>query len=56
MKSRGHPPLVDDDDSEQVCLTLPAKQYDEYAKRAIKEDVSVPEIIRRDLQAHRKPE
>jgi len=45
----GHPPLVDDDASVQVGVTLPAKQFDEYATRANREGVSIPEIIRRDL-------
>lgn len=48
--SPGRPPLAEDDISVPLCLTLPSKQYDEYAKRAIREDVSVPEIIRRELQ------
>ena len=31
-------------------LDLPAKHFDSYAKRALREDVSVPEIIRRTLR------
>lgn len=46
----GRPSVDDDGDSEQVCVTLPGKLYDEYSRRAILEDVSVPEIIRRELQ------
>lgn len=50
---RTHPgrPRVDDDDATvEVGVSLPAKQFDGYAKRALLEDVSVPEIIRRDLK------
>lgn len=49
---RTHPgrPRVDDDDtSVEVGVTLPAKQFDAYARRALREDVTVPEIIRREL-------
>lgn len=56
MKHRGRPPVDDDDDSVRVGVTLPAKRYDEYAKRAIREEVSVPEIIRRELEARRDEE
>ena len=48
-RAPGHPPLVDDDTSSHVGLTLPSKQFDEYAARANREGVSIPEIIRRDL-------
>lgn len=50
---RTHPgrPRVDaHDDSVEVGVTLPVKQFDAYAQRALREDVSVPEIIRRELQ------
>ena len=45
----GRPPLDDDDPSVSVSISLPSKQFDTYCKRAQREDVSVPEIIRRDL-------
>lgn len=56
---RTHPgrPRVDDDDtSVEVGVTLPATQYDKYSKQARRltraegRDVSIPEIIRRELQ------
>ena len=56
---RTHPgrPRVDDTDgSIEVGVTLPLKQYDAYDKRAKiltrteGKDVTVPEIIRRDLR------
>lgn len=53
-RTPGRPPLDEDDVSVPVCVTLPAKQYDEYAKRALREDVSVPEIIRRELEPEKK--
>ena len=45
----GRPPLDDEDGSVEVGVTLPTKQFDAYARRALREDVSVPEIIRREL-------
>ena len=56
---RTHPgrPRVDDDDTSiEVGVTLPSRQYDEYSEQARRltrtegKDVSVPEIIRRELQ------
>jgi hypothetical protein len=47
----GRPPLDDADSSTEVGVSFPTKQYDGYAKRALRDDVSVPEIIRRDLDA-----
>jgi hypothetical protein len=49
-KPTGRPPLAVDDETVRVGVSLPAKQYDGYAKRALREDVSVPEIIRRELR------
>jgi hypothetical protein len=45
----GRPPLDEHDSSVQVGVTLPSKQFDELCKRALREDVSVPEIVRRLL-------
>jgi hypothetical protein len=45
----GRPRVDDDDETVEVGVSLPLKQFDEYARRAIREDVSVPEIIRREL-------
>lgn len=49
----GRPRIDDDDTSIEVGVTLPAKQFDAYATRALREDVTVPEIIRRELQKKR---
>lgn len=49
-RSPGRPPLDDEDSSTEVGVTFPTKEFDAYAKRALREDVSVPEIIRRDLR------
>jgi hypothetical protein len=46
----GRPPLDDEDPSVHVGVRMPLKQYDDLAQRAIRERVSVPELIRRDLQ------
>lgn len=50
----GRPPLDDDDSSTEVGVSFPTKQYDGYARRALHDDVSVPEIIRRDLDRTEK--
>jgi hypothetical protein len=47
---KGRPPLDRADPSVHVGVTLPSKQFDEYSKRALREGVSVPEIIRQDLE------
>lgn len=54
MKRPGRPPLDKDDRSVSFCVTLPAKQYDAYTRQAIREDVSVAEIIRRELKLKSK--
>jgi hypothetical protein len=45
----GRPPLDDDDSSTEVGVSFPTRQFDGYAKRALRDDVSVPEIVRREL-------
>ncbi len=49
-KRRGRPALDPRDTSVRVGVSLPSRQYDDLCERAIRESVSVPEIIRRDLQ------
>jgi hypothetical protein len=51
----GRPPIDDDDPSEHVCVSLPSKQFKVYEARAARADVSVPEIIRRDLRERKLP-
>lgn len=51
---RGRPRLDDADASVHVGVTLPSKQFDAYSRRALREQVSVPEIIRRDLGVEKK--
>jgi Ribbon-helix-helix protein, copG family. len=53
-RTPGRPPLDYHDPSARVTISLPSKQLDEYCKRAQRDDVSVPEIIRRELQ-EKKP-
>lgn len=50
----GRPPLDAEDDSVQVCLTLPARQYDALYDQAQQDRVSVPEVIRRTLDPTKK--
>jgi len=42
-KRAGRPPLDPDDHTVRVGISLPARQFDAYARRALAEDVSVPE-------------
>jgi hypothetical protein len=49
MVRKGRPSLDASDPSVQLSLRLPGKIYDSLWKRAQAEDVSVPELIRRDL-------
>lgn len=49
-RSPGRPPLDPHDPSVRVGLSLPSKRYDDLCERALRERVSVPEIIRRDLK------
>jgi len=46
----GRPPIDEDDPSVSVSVSLPSKKFAAYCKRAHDDDVSVPEIIRRDLE------
>lgn len=46
----GRPPIDEDDPSVPVSFSLPSKKFDALCRRALREDVSVPEIIRRDLE------
>lgn len=51
MKPRGpgRPPVAEDDTSVRVGLTLPTKQFDQFCRQALREDISVAEAIRREL-------
>jgi hypothetical protein len=49
----GRPPLDEDDPSVSVSISMPSKQFLKYCQRAQREDVSVPEIIRRDLDPNK---
>ena len=54
MRRTGRPPLDPRDPSKKLTISLPSKQLDDYCKRAIREGVSVPEIVRRDLEKNPK--
>ncbi len=45
----GRPALDPHDPSSKVTLTLPSKQLDAYCREALRLDLSVPEVIRRQL-------
>jgi hypothetical protein len=50
MKRRpGRPSVSADDASVQVGLTLPAKEFDRLCKKALRLDISIAEVIRREL-------
>lgn len=50
-KLPGRPPLDDADPSVGVYVRMPSRQYDDLYTKAHDERVSVPEIIRRSLDA-----
>jgi hypothetical protein len=52
----GRPTIAPPDPSVVVSLTIPARTYDAYYRRAQAARVSVPELIRRELRARRKTE
>lgn len=49
VKRPGRPPLVQGDIPARVHLTVPSKDYDRAHLIAKRDDVSVPEVIRRGL-------
>jgi hypothetical protein len=49
MKRPGRPPVDPDAASVYVGVTLTAAQYGEFCKKALRLDISVPEVIRREL-------
>jgi hypothetical protein len=52
-RSRGRPPLDPTDRSVKLCITLPLRQFDGYCSKALREAVSIPEIIRRELRGNK---
>jgi hypothetical protein len=50
----GRPPIDEDDDSVRVSITLPAKHFDSLCRQALRDDISVPEVIRRELAPRQK--
>lgn len=49
----GRPSVDHEDESVCVGVTLTAAQYDEFCKTALREDISVPEVIRRELATNK---
>jgi hypothetical protein len=54
MKRPGRPRVDPDALSVYVSVTLTAAQYDALCKKALQLDVSIPEMIRRELDKQRK--
>jgi len=50
MKRRGRPRVDAGDGSQTVTITLPKKQFDRYCLDARRLSVSVPALIRRELE------
>jgi len=46
---RGRPPLDPADRTVPVTIGLPRKQFDAYCRQALRQGVSLPEVIRRYL-------
>jgi len=49
MKRPGRPRVSEDDTSVQVGVTLPTKEFDRLWRKALRLDISVAEVIRREL-------
>jgi len=45
----GRPRLDDDDESINVNVRMPSRKYDQLCEEARRQQVSVPEVIRRQL-------
>jgi hypothetical protein len=50
VKRRGRPRVDAGDGSQTVTVTLPRKQFDRYCLDARRQAVSVPAVIRRELE------
>jgi hypothetical protein len=46
----GRPSVDADDESTRLSVTLPTKQYDDLCRQALRDDVSLAEVIRRELR------
>ena len=49
-RRRGHPRLDPDDESVDIHLKLPSRQYDRLYLKAKEERMTIPEVIRRALR------
>ena len=54
FKRPGRKPIDPNGDSVYVGVTLPAEEFERLRRRAALEDCSIPEIVRRDLEAAKK--
>jgi hypothetical protein len=48
-RTNGRPRVDPKDASVQVCVTLPARRFDKFCTEARRDQVSIPEVIRRRL-------
>ena len=48
-RRRGRPPLDPADPSVKVTISLPTTQFDKYCATARRQDLSLPEVIRRAM-------
>lgn len=55
MKKPGRPRIDPDDESTQLCLTLPNKEFDRLYALAQRERTTVPDIIRQKLRRDDDP-
>jgi hypothetical protein len=46
-RTPGRPPLDEDDPSVKMSVSLPSKKFDELCALARRQDMSLPEVIRR---------
>ena len=53
MKRPGRPPLDPADRTVPVNVALPAKYFDALCRQASREQITVPELIRRQLRVSR---
>lgn len=53
-RTPGRPPIDEDDASVPVCVSLPSKTYDALWARGQARGLSVPELIRRELNQPKK--
>jgi hypothetical protein len=54
QRRRGRPRLDPTDGTKRTSVMLPTRQYDRLCRQALREDRSVADVIRRQLDRHTK--